>query len=118
VLVRGRAGDQVLLDVLVNPGGIALERIAPAATTAGAYDCFGRRRSRNAGPGHRLELGLLGKPQEIAAGFARGAAPQAPGRTFQTTRLFEIPAALDHVAHTHVDAKAAAIFAVSAGIAP
>src|SRR5207245_788249 len=58
------------------------------------------------------------EPQQIAAGLAGLAAPQSPGRAVAPARLLEIPAPVDQIAHMHVDAEPAAIFAGAAGIAP
>ncbi len=63
-----------------------------------------------------LEVALARQLQQVAAGLARRAAPQPPGRALAAARLLEIPAALDQVAHPHVDAEPAAVLAGAAGI--
>src|SRR5262245_62683104 len=109
---------QLLQYVAAYQRRIALQRIAPAAAAAGAYDRLRHDRNRDMRADHGLEVVLARQPQQIAAGLARLAAPQSPGRTVAPARLLEIPAPIDQVAHMHVDAEPAAIFAGAAGIAP
>ncbi len=65
---------------------------------------------------HHREFLLAGPLQQIAAGLARRAAPDAPGRALAPPRHLEIPFALDQVLHPHVDAEPAAEFSGAAGI--
>ena len=95
---------------------IAIQGIAPAAAAAGAHDRLGVERHRDVGAHHGLEIVLAGQPQQIAAGLAGRAAPQAPRRAIQPPGLLEIPAALDQVAHLHVEPEPAAMPAGAAGI--
>src|SRR5262245_53595318 len=108
----------LLQHVAADERWIALQRVTPTAATAGAHDRFRHHRHWNMRADHGLEVVLAGQPQQIAAGLARLAAPQSPGRTVAPARLVEIPEPTDHVAHVHVDAEPAAIFAGAAGIAP
>src|SRR5262249_13955565 len=114
MLERGLPRDQLFQHITADHGRIALDRIAPATAAAGADDRFRHARDRNVRTHHRLEVVLAGEPQQIAAGFARLAAPQAPRRTIAPARLLEVPAALDEVAHVHVDAEPAAELAGTA----
>src|SRR5712691_1803240 len=117
-LARGRGRHEAFGDVLPYALGVALQRIAPAAAAAGAHDGLGADRHRNMAAGHGPEIALAGQPQQIAAGLAGRAVPEAPWRTFAALRLLEIPLALDQIAHAHVDAEPAAELAGAAGILP
>src|SRR5215467_14348537 len=73
-------------------------------------------RHRDVGADDRLEIVLARQPQQIAAGLARAAAPQAPRRTIHPLRLLEVPVPLDQILDLHVDAEPAAVLASAAGI--
>src|SRR5262245_4826353 len=109
---------QLLQDVAADERRIALQWVTPAAAAAGAHDRLRHHRHRNVRADHGLEVVLARQPQQVAAGLAGLAAPQSPGRTVAPARLLEIPAPVDQIAHMHVDAEPAAIFAGAAGVAP
>src|SRR5579862_2332959 len=116
MLLRDTAGDQLLDDVGADQRGVAFERIAPAATAAGAHDHFGIDRHRIMDRVHGAVIVLARQPQQKIAGRAGFAVPKAPRRTLLASRVIEIPAALDQIAPAGLDAEAAAMLAGTAGI--
>src|SRR5262249_57868059 len=116
MLGRGRGGDDFLFPAGGPRNGVALERIAPAAAAAGAHDPLGAHRHRVVRPARDAKFALARFAHEIHAVFARLPAPQAPRRALVPAHQLEIPFPLDHVAHAHIDAEAAAIFSRAAAI--
>ena len=104
------------LHIGTHGGGIALERIAPAAASAGADDYLAVHLDGIMGTCHGAKFMLVRRAQQIHPVIAGFAAPKAPGRALAAAHELEIPFPLDKVAHAHVDAEPAAIFAGAAGI--
>src|SRR6516165_1624836 len=108
--------DEFFLHVDAHRRRIALERIAPTAATARACDHLAIHRHGIVRAGHAAEFARAGLAQQVHPEISGLAAPQTPGRAAAAAHQFEIPFALDQIAHAHIDAEAAAIFAGAAGI--
>src|SRR4029077_10958135 len=81
LLARGRLGHEFLEHVPADALRVALQRIAPAASAAGAHDDLGVLGHRLVAAVHHPVLAAPGAAQIVAAAFAGLAAPQAPRGT-------------------------------------
>src|SRR5262252_4727181 len=118
MLARRLRRDQLLDHVPAHALWIALERIAPPATAAGAHEDFRTRGHWAMAAVHRSEFTFSRPAQVIAADFAGHSAPKTPRRTAVPPRALEVPLTVDEITDSHIDAEAAAISARTTRVLP